>query len=146
MRKLFLTSCLFLLATITAIAQDITGKWMTFDEKTGAQKSLVEIFKKNDLYYGKVTELFNASTKDPLCVNCKGDEKNKPIIGLVIIKDLKKDAKGNNKEFSGGRITDPQSGKQYKLNATLTSSDVLEVRGFVGISLIGRTQTWKRSK
>ncbi|SKB95404.1 hypothetical protein SAMN05660477_02052 [Soonwooa buanensis] len=117
----------------------IEGKWKTIDDETGKAKSYVEIFKKSDgKYYGKVAQLLIKPT-DPNCTGCKDDRKGKPILGMEVIRGLSKD--GN--EFTGGTITDPKNGKTYKCTIT-KDGDKLNVRGYMGISLIGRTQTWHK--
>lgn len=117
----------------------IEGKWKTIDDETGKAKSYVEIFKKSDgKYYGKVVQLLIKPT-DPNCTGCKDDRKGKPILGMEVIRGLSKD--GN--EFTAGTITDPKNGKTYKCTIT-KDGDKLNVRGYMGISLIGRTQTWQK--
>ncbi|TXF75146.1 DUF2147 domain-containing protein [Chryseobacterium sp.] len=119
----------------------IEGKWKTIDDETGKAKSIVEISKRSDgKYYGKVLQLLIKPEHDT-CIDCKDDRKNKPILGMEIIRGLKKD--GN--EFTGGTITDPKTGKTYKCTIT-RSGDKLNVRGYIGFSLIGRTQTWHKVK
>lgn len=132
---LFLVGGLF-----TTQAQSIVGKWKTFDDQTGDAKSIVEISEKGGKYQGKVIEILNPAKKDSKCEKCPGDDKGKPIEGLTIIKNLTK--KGE--EFTGGTIIDPQSGKEYKCSIKTNGKTKLEVRGYVGISLIGRTQTWTK--
>lgn len=117
----------------------IEGKWKTIDDETGKEKSVVEIFKKSDgKYYGKISQLLQAP-EHSTCVKCTDDRKNKPLVGLEIIRGLKKDGD----EFSGGTITDPKSGKTYKCTIK-KDGDKLNVRGYVGFSLIGRSQTWHK--
>ena len=136
-----LTFLMFMLAgTFMMQAQSVTGKWKTIDDETGEAKSIVEIYEKNGKIYGKVVEILNPARKNAKCTECKGADKDKPILGLVILKGLSKD--GN--EWSGGQILDPNKGKTYKCVVTLNGTDKLDVRGYVGISLIGRTQTWHR--
>lgn len=119
----------------------IEGKWKTVDDETGQAKSIVEIFKKTDgKYYGKVSQLL-IKPANANCVDCKDDRKNKPILGMEIIRGLKKDGK----EFTGGTITDPKTGKTYKCTIT-RDGEKLNVRGYVGFSLIGRSQTWSHVK
>ena len=117
----------------------IEGKWKTIDDETGKPKSIVEIFKKSDgKYYGKIVQLLQKPENNN-CVKCTDDRKNKPLVGLEIIRGLKKDGS----EFTDGTITDHKKGKTY--NCTVTrNGDKLNVRGYVGISLIGRNQTWHR--
>lgn len=121
----------------TLFYAQIEGKWKTIDDETGEAKSIVEITKKsNGQYYGKIVQLLQKPTNNN-CVKCTDDRKNKPLVGLEIIRGMKKS--GN--EFTGGTITDPKSGKTYKCNISRDGSK-LNVRGYVGFSLIGRTQTW----
>ncbi|MTG98384.1 MULTISPECIES: DUF2147 domain-containing protein [Myroides] len=141
MRNSFLTIVFLFVAVCTANAQGIVGKWKTIDDSTGKEKSIVEIYEKDGKYYGKVAKLLNPSKPNPKCEKCEGDEKGAPIEGLVIIKGLQK--KGE--EYTGGKITDPESGKQYKCTVKLNGKDKLDVRGYVGISLMGRTQTWVKA-
>ncbi|WP_410880408.1 DUF2147 domain-containing protein [Myroides sp. DW712] len=124
----------------TTQAQSIVGKWKTFDDQTGDAKSIVEISEKGGKYQGKVIEILNPAKKDSKCEKCPGEDKGKPIEGLTIIKNLTK--KGE--EYTGGSIIDPQSGKEYKCSIKTNGKTKLEVRGYVGISLIGRTQTWTK--
>lgn len=137
MRKLLLTSAFSLLGVLS-FAQ-IEGKWKTIDDETKQAKSIVEIYKKSDgKYYGKVSQLL-IKPADPNCTACKDDRKGKPILGMEIIRGLKKD----DNEFTGGTITDPKTGKTYKCTIT-REGDQLNVRGYIGLSLIGRTQTWQK--
>lgn len=118
----------------------IEGKWKTIDDETGKPKSYVEIFKKADgKYYGKVVELL-IKPANANCVDCKDDRKGKPILGMEVIRGLSKDGD----EFTGGTITDPKNGKSYKCTIT-RNGDKLNVRGYMGISLIGRTQVWQKA-
>lgn len=120
----------------------IEGKWKTIDDETGKEKSIVEIFKKSDgKYYGKIVQLLQKPENNN-CVKCTDDRKNKPLIGLEIIRGLKKE----DAEFTGGTITDPKKGKTYKCTITKDGADKLNVRGYIGFSLIGRSQTWHKVK
>lgn len=142
MKKLLITLTM-VVASITLFAQssDIVGKWTTIDDDSGKPKSVVEIFKKADgKYYGKIQQLL-IKPEHENCTACKGDLKDKPLIGLEIIRGLSKDGK----EFTGGTITDPKSGKTYKCTIT-RDGEKLSVRGYLGFSLIGRTQTWTLAK
>ncbi|UKB83116.1 DUF2147 domain-containing protein [Chryseobacterium sp. MEBOG06] len=137
MKKILLTFALSLFSVLT-FAQ-IEGKWKTIDDETKQAKSIVEIFKKSDgKYYGKVSQLL-IKPADPNCTVCKDDRKGKPILGLEIIRGLTKEKD----EFTGGTITDPKTGKTYKCTIT-RSGDKLNVRGYLGLSLLGRTQVWDR--
>ncbi|RXG32679.1 DUF2147 domain-containing protein [Leeuwenhoekiella marinoflava] len=138
--------CAFLMfALISAagmFAQDVTGKWKTIDDETGDAKSIVEIYKQDGKIYGKIIEILNKDRQDAKCVDCPGSDKGKPVQGLVIIKGLVKDGD----EYNDGKILDPQSGKLYKCLIELENPDKLKVRGYIGFSLLGRTQYWARVK
>ena len=116
----------------------IEGKWKTIDDETGKPKSVVEIFKKTDgKYYGKISQLL-IKPENNNCVKCKDDRKNKPLLGLEIIRGLSKD--GN--EFSGGTITNPKDGKSYKTEV-VREGKTLKVKAIVmGIAV--KTQTWHK--
>jgi len=134
-----------LLFTGAAAAQGTSpaGKWKTIDDKTGKPASIVEIAEVNGELQGKVTTVFSppSDTPTPICDLCSGDRKNKPVIGMTIMWGLKR----NGAAYSGGQILDPDNGKTYRCNVTLVDGGKkLEVRGYIGISLLGRTQTWLR--
>jgi uncharacterized protein (DUF2147 family) len=137
MRKIVLTIVFF--TCIVFNAQEITGKWKTIDDKTGETKSIIEIYEKNGNYFGKVVEIFNKKKRDALCDKCEGSDKNKPVLGLVIIKNMKK----NKNVFEDGTITDPENGKTYSCSIT-PMKNKLKVRGYLGVSLFGRSQTWEK--
>ena len=126
--------------SFTLNGQSIIGQWETYDDKTKEKKAVIEIYQTDNLYFGKIVKSFSLE-KNALCENCKGINKNKPIIGLVIIENIKKD--GN--EFNGGTVLDPDNGETYKCNLKLINNK-LEVRGYLGFSLFGRTQYWVRKE
>ncbi|WP_428225752.1 DUF2147 domain-containing protein [Flavobacterium sp.] len=138
MKKLALVALLF--GGLQMNAQSVFGKWKTIDDKTGKAKSVVEIFESNGKVFGKVVEIVDPVKRDRKCEKCEGTDKNKPILGLVILKGLAKDGT----EYNGGKIVDPETGNLYKCFIKLQGKDKLEVRGYMGISLIGRSQTWIR--
>jgi uncharacterized protein (DUF2147 family) len=140
--KKYLWYIAFLLISSQISAQTVFGKWKTIDDKTGLVRSIVEIYEKDAKAYGKIIEVTDVTKRNSNCEKCPGADKNKPLIGLVIIKGLVKD--GN--EYNGGKIVDPESGKVYKSYIKLLGKDKLEVRGYIGFSLIGRSQTWIRVK
>lgn len=122
------------------MAQDVTGKWKTIDDETGEAKSIVDIYKEDGKVYGKIVELINPKKKNATCTECTGKDKDKPLNGLMIIRGLEKDGD----EYSDGKILDPISGKLYKCYIALEDADRLKVRGYIGFSLLGRTQYWSR--
>lgn len=138
--KKYIFSLIVLLIGFTGFSQ-IEGKWKTIDDETGKEKAIIEITQKdNGKYYGKIVELLIEPANDK-CVKCKGDLKNQPLEGLEILRGLKK----NGESWEKGKITDPENGKTYKAKAEINDNGDLDVRGYVGISLMGRTQTWKKT-
>jgi uncharacterized protein (DUF2147 family) len=133
---------LLLFLTTASFSQNVIGKWKTMDDETGKAKSIVEIFEKSGKIYGKILEILEDENHNKKCDLCTGNDKDKPILGMTIIKGLTKDGE----EYSGGKILDPKNGKQYKCYITLEGKDKLKVRGYIGISLLGRTQYWSRVK
>lgn len=135
---LFVISFIFI--SVFVNAQSIVGKWKTIDDESGEAKSVVEIYKGGDgKYYGKIVKLFLKPGEDqnPKCTECDDHRKNKPIIGLIIITDLEKDGD----EYEDGEILDPNNGTVYDCKMEIENGK-LHVRGYVGWSLIGRTQVW----
>ncbi len=133
---------LTILFATTSFSQTVLGKWKTIDDETGKAKSIVEVYEKSGKIYGKILEILEVENRDRKCDLCTGSDKDKPILGMTIIKGLTK----NGDEYSGGKIIDPKNGKQYKCNIALDGKDKLKVRGYIGISLLGRTQYWFRLK
>ena len=139
----------FLLSAVSSFsfAEDITGLWQTIDDKTGAPKALVEIRKEADnTYAGKVVKLTPRAGYTPkeTCVDCPAPYTNKPIIGLDVVTGLKS-TDGLN--YTSGRILDPNTGKLYSMKAKLSSNGKrLHLRGYLGISALGRNQIWIRAE
>jgi uncharacterized protein (DUF2147 family) len=139
MKKLLIILLIFI--AYTGInAQAVTGKWKTIDDESGKPKSIIEIYQENGKYYGKIVELLTEKNKDGICRTCETKYKDKNIIGLVILKDLEKDGD----EYGDGEITDPKNGKTYSVYIKLEEPNKLKVRGYIGFSLLGRTQYWYR--
>lgn len=135
---------LFALLTQLAFAADQTaaGLWKTIDDSTGKPRSLIRISEHNGEFSAVVEKgLRDTDTGDAVCDKCKDERKGKKIIGMTIAKGLKQ----NGHKYEGGEILDPENGKTYKCKMTLDETgNNLEVRGFIGISLLGRSQTWHR--
>jgi uncharacterized protein (DUF2147 family) len=119
------------------------GKWKTIDDKTHEVKSIVEITENGGVLEGKVLQVLKSEHgPHPVCAECDGERKNKPIEGMTIIWGLKQDGD----EWSGGQILDPAKGKIYKLTLKLEDGGKkLDVHGYIGFSLIGRSQEWVRA-
>ncbi len=141
-KKLHISLVLSLLCTISMSAQDVFGKWKTIDDSTGETRSVVEIYEEEGKVYGKIIELINPKQEYPVCDKCCCEDKDQPIVGLVFIKGLEQDGD----EYNGGKILDPENGKLYKCYIELEDQDTLKVRGYIGFSLLGRTQYWQRAE
>ncbi len=124
-------------------AEDVLGKWNTIDDETGRKKSVVEIYMKGDKLHGKIIELFRLPDEDPdpVCDECDEDDPryNKKVLGMEILEGLEWD----DDEWDDGTILDPKNGKVYSCKLWIKDGK-LQVRGYIGFSLIGRSQTWIR--
>jgi uncharacterized protein (DUF2147 family) len=146
-----LAACL-LLGAGTALAANDTpvGKWKQIDDVSGKAKSIIEITESNGQLQGKVLQVMNMTPEDiardgehPVCRKCDGERKDKPIEGMTIMWGVGKDGD----VWDGGKILEPKSGKIYKVKLTLTDGgSKLDVHGYIGFSLLGRSQTWERQE
>lgn len=137
------------LATLCAVASaqaqmTPVGSWHSIDDKTGETKSLIQITESNGVLSGRIDKLLRKEAdQKAVCDKCTDDRKDKPLLGLEIIRGAKK-AEGKD-VWEDGNIVDPDNGTVYKLKMTpIDGGKKLEVRGFVGFALLGRTQTWVR--
>jgi uncharacterized protein (DUF2147 family) len=118
------------------------GAWRTIDDKTGQPRGLVRIYEQAGKFYGLIEKSFNPSPK-PTCTACTDDRKDQPMKGLVIIRGMVR----HGDEYGDGDILDPDSGTIYHCSFHLEQGGTrLAVRGYVGISLLGRTQMWVREE
>ena len=123
------------------------GAWKTIDDATKKEKSVVRIVDNGGVYSGRIEKLLESTmAPDAVCKECTDDRKDKPVVGLLIVRNMKQSA-DDKSVFEGGDILDPANGKVYKAKMKLIDNgSKLEVRGFVGISLLGRAQTWVRAE
>ena len=131
------------LVALPAVAAEpgITGRWKTFDDKTGKPKGIVLIYEQNGQFFGRIESAIDPKEANNICDLCKDERKNKPTVGMVFLRYMKRDGD----EYSGGDILDPDNGKVYRCKAKLEEGGKkLVVRGYIGISLLGRSQTWTR--
>jgi uncharacterized protein (DUF2147 family) len=118
------------------------GYWTTIDDDGKTPKAVVNIVANQGKLSGRIVKLMNPKEKDPKCRECEGAKHNQPIVGLEIMWGLKKDGD----EWSGGHILDPDNGKEYKCYVeVIDGGKQLQVRGYIGIALLGRTQYWRRA-
>ncbi len=123
-------------------ASSPVGLWKSIDDETKKPKSLIRIVEAGGVLSGKVEKILTDKT-DAKCDQCTDDRKDKPVQGMTIITGMKKDGEG----WAGGEILDPNNGKVYRSQMALSDGGKkLEVRGYIGIPLLGRTQTWLREE
>ena len=128
-------------ARLVLAAESPVGKWNTLDQKTGKVVSEVQIYEQGGKLFGKITSLTepnNQQGKPKICVKCTGADKDKPIIGLVILKDLGP----SGDHYKGGTILDPEDGKIYSAEIWVENGQ-LKVRGYVGF--VYQTRTWLKA-
>ncbi len=145
MKKLLILPILFITYAAWSYGASPVGKWKTIDDKTGEAKSIISIWEEDGKIFGVIEKLFRKPEQNPnpLCTKCKGKLRNKPIIGLTILKNLKQD----DNEWNGGTVLDPEDGKTYKCKIEVVEDGTkLKVRGFIGVSVLGRTQYWHRAE
>ena len=129
----------------SAAAQQPTpaGLWKTYSDRSGLADGLVRIVEVNGAFEGTVEKVLSPPAPDPnpRCEDCSGALKDKPVVGLRILRGLRPDGEG----YSGGEILDPDDGRVYRCRARLLDGGRrLEVRGYLGIPFFGRTQVWQR--
>jgi len=142
-------ACLLAGAVLGAAAQATSpaGLWRTIDDSSKKDKSLVRIVEANGVYTGKVETIVDPdSPKDAVCKDCSDERKDKPVVGMTIIRNVKASADDKN-VFEGGDILDPNNGKVYRVKLKLIDNgSKLDVRGYIGTPMLGRTQTWIRAE
>lgn len=140
MKKILITILSIFFIT-TGFSQTIFGAWNSFDEETNRLESVIEVYEKNDQVFAKIIKITNSENQGATCINCSGERKNTPILGMNILTGLKKDGD----EWSGGKILDPKNGKEYKCYIQLLDENTLKIRGYIGFSMFGRTAIWKKA-
>ena len=141
--------CLALFAALshTAVHAQATpaGLWKSIDDESKKEKSLIRITESGGVFTGKIEKLLDPSAKaDAVCDKCSDERKDKPLVGMTLIKGVKH-SESDKERWDGGEILDPNNGKTYKVR--LTPGDggkLLSVRGYIGAPMLGRTQTWIR--
>ena len=141
--KTLLASLLLAVAAGSALAQATpAGLWKTIDDATKAEKSLVRVTESAGIYTGKVEKILTDKT-DAKCDKCSDARKDQPVLGMAIVEGVKKHE--GEPYWDGGTILDPNNGKTYKVRMTpKDGGKALDVRGYIGAPLLGRTQTWQR--
>jgi uncharacterized protein (DUF2147 family) len=145
MRNLISASAALFLAALAVLgtgADLLTpiGRWKAIDDKTGKPKAIVQIYQEKDRLFGKIEATLDPNAKK-ICDKCKDERRNQPIIGMVIVRGLAL----HGDEYTGGDILDPDNGSVYRCKLrVIEHGGKLSVRGFIGFSLLGRSQIWTR--
>ncbi|NNF59441.1 MAG: DUF2147 domain-containing protein [Rhodothermaceae bacterium] len=135
-RALGLFALLF--AASAAFAQPSpVGVWRTVDDEDGEPKSHVEIYEQGGKLFGRIQTLL---PEGRTCSPCADEFEGSDMRGVVILRDMEQDGDG----WEGGTIRDPKTGRTYRAKMSLDGPNLLRLRGFVGFSLLGRTQVWER--
>ena len=123
------------------------GVWKTIDDDSKKEKSLIRITESNGVLSGKLEKLLDpASPPDAVCKECSDERKDKPIVGMTLIRGVKQND-GDKAVWDGGDILDPNNGKVYRVRLKpIDGGSKLEVRGYIGTPMLGRTQTWIRAE
>lgn len=140
MKKGLLLWVIFILALSSGRAQNVLGKWYSIDPDTGKNESVIEVYEKDNKIYGKIIAILKKEDRDKTCIECTGKDKDQPILGLIIVRGLSKDGD----EWGNGKVLDPKNGKLYKCYISLVDKNKLKLRGYIGFSIIGRTEYWYR--
>jgi len=141
---LFAAGCVLSL-NVAAQQTSPAGLWKTIDDKTGKPRALIRITESGGEYRGRIEKLFREAGQDPnpKCDKCSGDLKGQPILGMTMLTGIRRDGD----EYNGGKILDAEIGEVYKSRLTLIEGGTrLDVRGYIGIPLIGRSQVWIREE
>ena len=145
-KQIFLVTLAGLVLSGNLFAQDLSGTWQQIDDKTGSPKAIIEIRKEaNDTFTGKIVKVTPRPGYSPreTCNKCPAPYTNQPILGMDLIKGLKHVPGTNN--YEKGRIIDPLVGKVYDTKIKLNSTGKrLTLRAYMGVSSLGRSQTWLR--
>ena len=120
------------------------GLWTTIDDDSHKPRAVVELSEREGLLSGRIVQLFREPGEDPnpRCKDCTGSRHDQPVLGMTILWNLRRQGD----TWEGGEILDPENGSVYRCKLhPVSDGSKLEVRGFIGISLLGRTQTWMRA-
>lgn len=129
---------------VLAAEPSLAGRWRTIDDKTRHARGIVRLYEEGGAVFGKIEVSYDPKDANDFCNKCTDDRKNKPIIGLVILRNMRRQSPT---EYGAGEILDPDTGFVYRCKITVgDGGKKLTVRGFLGISLLGRSQVWLRDE
>jgi uncharacterized protein (DUF2147 family) len=143
-RRLMFAALAWLSALSAASAADLNspaGWWQPIDPKTGAPQGLIRIYEQGGLFFGRIEPSSPSDDTSQKCTRCTDERKDQPIIGLVLIRNMR--VEGD--EYVGGDVLDPDTGRVYGCRFRLVDGGrTLIMRGYLGISLLGQSRTWRR--
>ncbi|MBT9492023.1 MAG: DUF2147 domain-containing protein [Paucibacter sp.] len=144
MKSLIAAAVLSLVANLAMAQASPAGLWKTIDDETKAEKSLVRVSDTGGVFSAVIEKLLDPAKQDAKCDKCSDDRKDKPVMGMTILRDVKKSS-SDAELWDGGEILDPNNGKVYKVRLKpVDGGKKMEVRGYIGMPMLGRTQTWIR--
>ena len=134
---------LLVLMPIRSFAQTPAGRWRTFDDKTGKERGLMVIEDQGGVLTGRIGAILDPVEATRVCEKCTDARRGQPVLGMTVMTGMRQD--GN--KWDGGEILDPETGSTYKCTIRVEDGGArLNVRGYIGVSLFGRSQTWVRAK
>lgn len=143
MKKTVFAALLGLASSIAFAQMSPVGLWRTIDDETKTEKSLVRITEAGGVMTGKVEKIADPAKANANCDKCSDERKDQPVLGMTILRGVKPSSDAGT--WEGGDILDPNNGKIYKVRMKpIDGGKQMEVRGFIGVALLGRTQTWVR--
>ena len=144
MKSLIAAAVLSLVANLAMAQTSPAGLWKTIDDETKAEKSLVRVSDTGGVFSAVIEKLLDPARQDAKCDKCSDDRKDKPVMGMTIVRNVKHSS-SDAELWDGGEILDPNNGKVYKVRLKpVDGGKKMEVRGYIGMPMLGRTQTWVR--
>ena len=144
-RLLIAALAMFAAASVMAQQASPVGLWKNIDDESGKPNALIRITESNGELKGRIEKLFKSpgEEQNPKCDKCDGALKDQPVLGMTILSGMKRDGD----EYNGGNILDPNNGKVYRSKlSVIEGGKKLNVRGYIGIPMLGRSQTWLREE
>ncbi|MCV2354726.1 DUF2147 domain-containing protein [Paucibacter sp. B2R-40] len=143
MKSLIAAAVLSLVANLAMAQASPAGLWKTIDDETKVEKSLVRVSDTGGVYSAVIEKLLDPAKADAKCDKCSDERKDKPVMGMTILRNVKQSSDAE--VWDGGDILDPNNGKVYKVRLKpVDGGKKMEVRGYIGMPMLGRTQTWIR--
>jgi uncharacterized protein (DUF2147 family) len=139
----FFLAGLLLCAPLMAMDANPVGVWKTVDDNSHKPRGLIRLFERDGEIFGRIEASFDPKEAHEVCSKCAGELKDKPVVGMIVLRHMRKH--GN--EYSGGDILDPDTGWVYRCKFVLEDGGKkMLIRGYLGFSLLGRSQTWYREE